>query len=373
MKDTDVMSDTVGTVYTMAPEVIRGDYNEACDVWSIGVIAFMLLSSSLPFYGKTRSHVVRKILHNKYGFKGKRWKNVSPEAMAFIKSMLVTDVKLRPTAVQAMQDEWFLKDFGNSDSIPCGPSIISSAVMDRVQATIQTFAGYSRLKKLALYVIAHKSTEEEIGFLRRLFLQRFDVKKDSPDISYPEFKEALKVYSYSDEELVQMFIGIDMDGTGKIGYSEFLAATIEAHGSIEEERIAEAFDRLDCDDTGYITAQNLKDFLGDDIADDFIEEIIDEVDYNHDHRISYDEFLGLWDEDFDDKLRENLKDVAGKRQTRETIRGGLPPQVIAAALEDISLDTIEDTSSHSYDSNEAGPGNTFFAKEKEKSLRGVWI
>jgi serine/threonine protein kinase len=368
-KDTDVMNDTVGTVYTMAPEVIRGEYDEACDVWSIGVLAFMLLSSSLPFYGKTRSHVVRKILHNKYGFKGKRWTNVSTEAMDFVKSVLVSDVKLRPTAVQAMGDGWFLKEFGNPEN---GPSIISSSVMDRVQATIQTFAGYSRLKKLALYVIAFKSTDEEIGFLRRLFLRRFDFKKDSPDISYPEFKEALKVYSYSDEELVHMFTAIDIDGTGKISYTEFLAATIEAHGSIQEERIAEAFDRLDGDDTGYITAQNLKDFFGDDIADDFIEEIIDEVDDNHDRRISYDEFLGLWDEDFDDRLLENLKDVAGKRQTRETFRG-LPAEVIAEVLEDISFDTTEDTSSHSYDSNEAGPGNRFFAKEKEKSLRGVWI
>jgi hypothetical protein len=82
--------------------------------------------------------------------------------------------------------------------------------------------------------------------------------------------------------------------------------------------------------------------------------------------------LGLWDEDFDDRLLENLKDVAGKRQTRETFRG-LPAEVIAEVLEDISFDTTEDTSSHSYDSNEAGPGNRFFAKEKEKSLRGVWI
>ncbi|KAL3906742.1 MAG: hypothetical protein SGARI_003864 [Bacillariaceae sp.] len=294
----------------MSPEVIKGSYDEKCDVWSIGVMAFMLLSSSLPFYGKSRSHVVRKILHNKYGFKGKRWKTVSDQARSFVESLLVTDVGERPTAAQAMTHDWFQEEFGSNDH----QSIISSSVMDRVQASIETFASYSRLKKLALYVIAHKSTDEEIGFLRRLFLRRFDVEKSTPDISYPEFKEALGVYSYTHEELVRMFMGMDIDGTGKVGYSEFLAATIEAHGSIEEERIAEAFDRLDEDDSGFVTAANLRSFLGDDIAEDFIDEILDEADGDSDHQISYEEFLDLWDEDFDEILRQSLKEHYELRQ-----------------------------------------------------------
>ena len=360
---TESMSETVGTVYTMSPEVIKGQYDEKCDVWSIGVMAFMLLSSSLPFYGKSRSHVVRKILHNKYGFKGKRWKSVSEQSKSFVASLLVKDVKDRPTAAQAMQHEWFQEEFGSNDH----QSVISSAVMDRVQASIETFAGYSRLKKLALYVIAHKSTDEEIGFLRRLFLRRFDMEKSTPDISYPEFKEALSAYSYTHEELVRMFIGMDIDGTGKVSYSEFLAATIEAHGSIEEERIAEAFDRLDEDDSGYVTAENLRSFLGDDIAEDFVDEIVEEVDSDRDKKISYEEFLDLWDGDMDEILRQSLKQVEKKRTRRDTI--------FAARLSDTarSFDSI-DTSTYSMDSTEESyPAGHYFAKEKEKSLRGVWV
>lgn len=355
------MSETVGTVYTMAPEVIKGKYDEACDVWSIGVMAFMLLSSSLPFYGQSRSQVVRKILHNKFGFKGSRWKKVSKESMAFVKSLLVADVKSRPAAAQAMGDVWFQDQFGSNDHL----SIISSAVMDRVQASIETFAGYSRLKKLALYVIAHKSTDEEIGFLRRLFLRRFDVEKSSPDISYPEFKEALSVYDYSEEDLVHMFIGMDIDGTGKVSYSEFLAATIEAHGCIEEERIAEAFDRLDDDDTGYVTVSNLRTFFGDDISDDFLDEVIDEVDIVRDHRISYDEFLALWDSDYDEKLRQSLKDVQKKRNRRESF---FIPQATSTRSFDSSEHSTDTT-----DSSEEVPGTVYFAEEKGKSLRGVWV
>jgi calcium-dependent protein kinase len=97
----------------MAPEVIKGDYDEKCDVWSIGIIAFMLLSSSLPFYGKTRAHVVRRILQGKYTFKGRRWKEVSDEAKNFIETLLVQDPADRPSAAVALRHEWLQKDFAH--------------------------------------------------------------------------------------------------------------------------------------------------------------------------------------------------------------------------------------------------------------------
>lgn len=373
----EAMTETVGTVYTMAPEVIKGEYDEKCDVWSIGVIAFMLLSSSLPFYGKTRANVVRKILHGSYGFKGRRWKDISPPALDFIGQTLVQDPALRPSATAAMDADWFEKDTARMGNVLSGHEVVSSAVMDRVQASIQTFGRYSKLKKLALLVIAHKSSDEEIGFLRRLFLQRFDTEKSAANVSYPEFKEALKVYNYADDELVDMFTGIDIDGTGKVSYTEFLAATIEAHGSIEEERIAEAFDRIDCDDSGFITVANLKDLLGEEVSQSFLDDIIDEVDNDGDHSISYDEFLGLWDEKFDGKLRRNLEDVQSRRIRRESMIKVIPFTPEQLFDDDLTEDdvgtTSMDLSEASGDSSAPSSGGFFFAKEKEKSLRGVWI
>lgn len=63
------LHDTVGTVYTMAPEVLKGDYTSKVDMWSIGVIAFMLLSSSLPFYGKNRYVQFRRMQRNELHIK----------------------------------------------------------------------------------------------------------------------------------------------------------------------------------------------------------------------------------------------------------------------------------------------------------------
>lgn len=86
----------------------------------------------------------------------------------------------------------------------------------------------------------------------------------------------------------------DVDGTGVIRYTEFLAATIEAHGAIDEGRLAEAFDRLDSDDSGYISVENLSEILGDQFPLEEITAILKECSLRSDNRIYYPEFLTLW-------------------------------------------------------------------------------
>ena len=88
----------------------------------------------------------------------------------------------------------------------------------------------------------------------------------------------------------------DLDGTGIIRYTEFLAATIEAHGAIDEGRLAEAFDRLDSDDSGFITAENLSSILGDQFPVDEINAILKGSSLTSDNRVSYPEFLALWED-----------------------------------------------------------------------------
>ena len=106
-----------------------------------------------------------------------------------------------------------------------------------------------------------------------------------------------------------------MDGTGEVKYCEFLAATIEAQGAISEERLAEAFDRLDSDDSGYISKENLREFLGDDLPQEEIDEIIREADITKDGKISYAEFLALWEDKHEEKRDEMMRDLRAHRAT----------------------------------------------------------
>jgi len=380
----------VGTVYTMAPEVLKGGgYDQQCDVWSIGVLAFMLCSSTLPFFGKSRQDIARSILNGRFKFNGRRWKDISKEAKDFCRTLLVHNTILRPTCVEALNHKWFHTDntrgqivSHNKDGTAGVSSrqVVSSVVMDRVQATVQMYAGYTSLKKLALYVIAYKSTVDEIGFLQQLFQNRFDVEKDGI-ITLQEFKDALNVYSYTDDELTFMYNAVDIDGCGSISYSEFLAATIEAHGFIEEVRIAEAFDRMDSDDSGYITCRNLTAFLGKDIPESFIHKIIDEADVlDHDGKIDYEEFLALWGSFDEETLKRTIVSVREKRLVRESAME-LPPCD--------ESDDDDDDDEYEYGDSEllgnddddeigSGPNNSkeakfYFQEEKVKSMRGAWV
>jgi hypothetical protein len=109
-----------------------------------------------------------------------------------------------------------------------------------------------------------------------------------------------------------------VDRTGEVKYCEFLAATIEAQGAISEERLAEAFDRLDSDDSGFISKENLREFLGDDLPQDEIDEIIRDVDVNNDNKISYPEFLALWEDKNEEKRDSLMEDLRAHRATLST-------------------------------------------------------
>ena len=183
--------------------------------------------------------------------------------------------------------------------------------MDMVAYSIESYSNKRTLQKLALMLIAHKSTSEEIGFLRKVF-KRYDTDK-SGAISLDEFKQCLSKYEYNDDYVESLFQAADLDGTGSIKYTEFLAATIDATGLVTEDRLAEAFDRLDSDDSGFISFENLREILGEDVAEEYIDQIITEADLEKNHKVSYQEFLAMWKDELVERQIEGLSGINNKR------------------------------------------------------------
>jgi calcium/calmodulin-dependent protein kinase I len=96
----------VGSSYYVAPEVLKKSYTEACDLWSLGVIVYMLLSGAPPFYGKNDEAIKASIVQGEYTFPHELFRDVSDEAMAFVSTLLSYNIEYRYTAAQALTHPW---------------------------------------------------------------------------------------------------------------------------------------------------------------------------------------------------------------------------------------------------------------------------
>ena len=95
-----------GTPYYIAPEVLQGNYDCKCDVWSSGVILYILLVGQPPFDGKNDTEIMKKVVKGAYSMKGELWKNVSKEAKDLVQKMLVKNPKKRISAQEAYKHPW---------------------------------------------------------------------------------------------------------------------------------------------------------------------------------------------------------------------------------------------------------------------------
>eukprot|EP00581_Thalassiosira_minuscula_P007085 CAMPEP_0183703386 /NCGR_PEP_ID=MMETSP0737-20130205/1135_1 /TAXON_ID=385413 /ORGANISM="Thalassiosira miniscula, Strain CCMP1093" /LENGTH=286 /DNA_ID=CAMNT_0025930121 /DNA_START=321 /DNA_END=1181 /DNA_ORIENTATION=+ len=100
------MTNPVGTAYYMSPELLRGKYDKSTDIWSIGVVAYVLLSGYPPFNGNSDSEINDATRRGKLNFGGTRWLNKSDDAMDFIKCVLRKDPQKRFTAKEALRHPW---------------------------------------------------------------------------------------------------------------------------------------------------------------------------------------------------------------------------------------------------------------------------
>jgi serine/threonine protein kinase len=143
--DNAQLTEGVGTIYTMAPEVLKGNYTTKADVWSIGVIAYMLLSSQMPFYGRKKRHIVEQILNCQFDFRGRRWKKISDQAKAFIEDLLVLDPDERLEAKKANSSSWLNRRFAATTRDPLQEE------ENMARSAMLRYAGYNKLKKMVRF------------------------------------------------------------------------------------------------------------------------------------------------------------------------------------------------------------------------------
>ncbi|CAD5194017.1 unnamed protein product [Musa acuminata subsp. malaccensis] len=280
-----VYRDIVGSAYYVAPEVLRRSYGKEVDIWSAGVILYILLSGVPPFWAETDKGIFNAILQGQIDFESAPWPSISYSAKDLVRKMLTPDPKKRITAAQVLEHPW-LREGGNASDKP-----IDSAVLSRMKQ----FRAMNKLKKLALKVIAENLSEEEIQGLKQMFTN-LDTDK-SGTITYEELKTGLARLGskLSEAEVKQLMDAADVDGNGSIDYIEFITATMNRHKLERDEHLYRAFQYFDKDNSGFITRDELESAMQEhgmgDIAT--IKEIISEVDTDNDGRINYQEFCAM--------------------------------------------------------------------------------
>ena len=276
-----ILNSKVGTAYYVSPEILQGSYNEKCDIWSAGVILYVLLSGEPPFNGPSDSVIYSKIKKMKFSFPPSRWSGISKEAKDLLNHMLVPE-KERYSASQVLAHPWF--------------KIVNEIKLEKLNFNLKFFKEYkemSQFKKIVLLYIASRLSENEINNLKDIF-KAFDKNNDG-QIGYNEFEQGLKLLKsdvIKENEINSYFSSIDTDKNGKIDYTEFLASTLEKKLFLKEERLYEAFSAFDTDHNGKITKDELLKVLKLEPNDDkFVKELIQNADKNKDGAIDYKEFL----------------------------------------------------------------------------------
>ncbi|XP_059636946.1 calcium-dependent protein kinase 29 isoform X2 [Cornus florida] len=265
-----IYKDIVGSAYYVAPEVLRRNYGKEIDVWSAGVILYILLCGVPPFWAETEKGIFQAIQEARVDYVSSPWPSISAPAKDLIKKMLTMDPKKRITAAQALEHPWLKKDGEASDKL------IDSAVLIRMKQ----FRAMNKLKKLALKVIAENLSEEEIKGLKQMF-KNMDTD-GSGAITYDELKTGLSRLGskLTEAELQQLMEAADVDKNGTIDYSEFITATMHRHKLDKEENLYKAFRYFDRDESGFITRDELRHAMaqygmGDEAT---IDEVINDVD-----------------------------------------------------------------------------------------------
>ncbi|CAM9143785.1 unnamed protein product [Ectocarpus sp. 12 AP-2014] len=279
-KDFQLEHDVVGTWVYMAPEVISGShFPRTCDMWSIGVIAYLLLCGYPPFGGSSTAELKEQIQHGTYQFHHEAWSDISGKAKNFIKRLLVRNPQERMSAAEAQHHPWL----NNHD-----PSGKDSKLSKAAVHNLVNFRQTNALKKLALELVARSLDVEQIRNLEKDFA-KMD-RDGSGTISLEEFDTVLSSQaSLSKADIRAIFASVDVDNRNELNFNEFLAATLERR-QLDEMRLRLAFDRLDFDHSGTIDATDLRNIVGSDLGQEGIDEIFKEFDLNKDGEIDFGEF-----------------------------------------------------------------------------------
>ena len=277
------MIEKVGTAYYISPEVLKGKYDEKCDIWSAGVILYIIICGYPCFNGEDDDEIFAAIQRGKIQFPSPEWDDISEDAKNLVKKMCCPPEK-RLTAEQVLNETWV------KDNAPkCSKSLLPLK-----KDGFKNYANSNKLRKAVLTYIASRLSEEEIKKIKEAF-QSIDIDHNGK-LSLEEMKKVFEKSDLNFEFNEEIFKQIDTDNSGTIEYTEFISACIEKNVYLNEQKLKDAFSLFDSDKSGKISRDEIEKVLKLGVNSKEIDSIMAKHDVNKDGEIDFKEFMTMMEE-----------------------------------------------------------------------------
>ena len=243
----------LGTPYYVAPEVLKGNYDQKCDIWSIGAMTYLLLCGKPPFNGNSDQEIFNNILNSEVKFDSPIWNNVSNNAKSFVKLCLERNRNKRPSAIKALDHPWFTNVLNATHRLQnLKPDILIS---------IKNFNIKQRFKQMIIKHLLTTMKKDELKVYKSAFFA-IDFFHNGC-IEEPELKKAfeLKKIEITEEEINHLFKILDQNLKGAIDYTEFLMAGVDRTQLFNNEKLTKVFNYFDINKSGFIENQDLYECL----------------------------------------------------------------------------------------------------------------
>jgi calcium-dependent protein kinase len=277
-------SDLIGTLVYNAPEVIENNYDEKSDIWSLGIIMYILITGKMPFDGHSEQEIMKKILKGEVDYTLPAFSKVSNECMNILKKLLTYDSKLRPSAKDILDSHYF---FLESESL-------DEEEEKEILSNIQHYTLKSKFMQCVLTYLTHNFVKKQEILNLRMMFKQIDSDSDGR-ISKAELMQKYKKCGLflSDDDLQTVISSLDIDNSGYIEYEEFIKAAIDKKTILTEKNLKLAFQLFDKDNNGRISLEEITNILGKNLPDLVNHEILVEINKKHNEELTFEEFMVL--------------------------------------------------------------------------------
>lgn len=284
VQDGKTYKDLVGTPYYIAPEYLTksertADELKSADIWSIGVVAYVLCTGRPPFHGNTNEEVFRKIISKPLKFPRKA--RLSSKGKTILKTILQKVSSQRPTAAELKTFEW-LNGGAEQNDLDVVQGLISFDLKTKMRRVV------NKIVKESVKGFNH-NIEETFGEIDKNGDGSIDMEELHhflKNAGFPTYNIAAKA-----NEIMKK---LDVDKDGELNIREFEEAWVEYQLSTDEKMMAQLFNFFDANGDGKIDSSEMKSCLGENSSD--MAKVFEMFDQNSNGEVSFDEFARVMSE-----------------------------------------------------------------------------